>query len=44
MMKELTCVLEDNETEMDIECGGGRGNRMEKVVFIFKKQYYCGEI
>ena len=27
MMKECTCVLEDNEIEMDIECWGGRGNR-----------------
>ena len=27
MMKELTCVLEDNEIEMDIECWGGHGNR-----------------
>ena len=26
-MKELTCVLEDNEIKMDIECWGGRGNR-----------------
>ena len=27
MMKELTCILEDNEIEMNIECWGGRGNR-----------------
>ena len=27
MMEELTCVLEDNETEMDIEYWGGRGNK-----------------
>ena len=31
-MKELTCVLKDNEIEMDIECWGGRGNR--KVIKI----------
>ena len=31
-MKELTCVLEYNEIEMDIECQGGRGNR--KVIKI----------
>ena len=23
----MTCVLEDNEIEMDNECWGGRGNR-----------------
>ena len=27
MMKELTCILEDNEIEMNIECWGDRGNR-----------------
>ena len=27
MMEELTCVLEDNETEMDIEYWGGRENK-----------------
>ena len=27
MMKECTCVLEENEIKMDIECWGGRGNR-----------------
>ena len=26
-MKELTCVLEGNEIEMDIECWSGRGIR-----------------
>ena len=25
-MKEMTCVLEDNEIEMDIVCWGGSGN------------------
>ena len=27
MMKELTCVLEDNEIEMNIKCWGGRVNK-----------------
>ena len=26
-MKELTCVLEDNEIEMNIVCQGDRGNK-----------------
>ena len=27
-MKELTCVLKDNEIEMDIVCWGGRGKQL----------------
>ena len=26
-MKEMTCILEDNEIEMNIDCWGGRGNK-----------------
>ena len=31
IMKELTCVLEDNEIEMDIVCWSGRWKKLIKI-------------
>ena len=39
-MKELTCVLEDNEIKMDFVCWGGRGNKkLIKIQFSDRLRY-----
>ena len=48
IMKELMCVVEDNEIEMNIVCWGGRGKKIINIPFsghlrytLFKQNFKC---